>query len=229
MRMHHDACDSAVSAGQLLILLLGAYGTPEDFVEQGFVAAARRRGVRADIVMADAHLGYFTDRSVIGRIREGVVLPARQDGRREIWLAGISLGAMAALGYAARHGADIDGVVAIAPYPGSREVLDEIAAAGGTSHWHCAPASRDDDLEREVWTWLVDGSNNHDTRPQVYVGYGRQDRFARGQAMMAGTLPADRRSIVAGGHDWACWRELWEQWLDRGLLVGSSVHGGGAT
>lgn len=222
--MRHDVCDSAEPAGQLLIMLPGAYGTPEDFVEQGFVAAARRRGLGADIVMADAHLGLFTDRSVIGRIREDIVLPARQGIRREIWLVGISLGALAALGYAARHPDDIAGVVAIAPYPGSREVLDEIAAAGGAAHWRRSTAPRDDDLEREVWAWLVDGSKNHDTRPHVYMGYGRQDRFAPGQAMMAGTLAADRSCVAAGAHDWTCWRALWEQWLDRGLLAGSSAH-----
>lgn len=229
MRTRHDACDGANPAGTLLIMLPGAYGTPEDFVEQGFVDAVRRRGVRVDIVMADAHLGYFTDRSVITRIREDIVLPALEAGRCEIWLAGISLGALAALGYAVEHGPDIAGVVAISPYPGSREVLGEIVTAGGPSDWrpHAVPGI--DDLERAVWAWLVDGSGNPGCRPPVYMGFGREDRFAEGQAMMAGTLPADRSCMVAGAHDWGCWREVWERWLDRGLLAGNCAHADHAT
>ena len=108
-------------AAELLVMLPGAYSLPDEFVTEGFVDATRRQGVVADIVIADAHLGYFYDRSVLTRLREDVIAPARAQGYRRIWLVGISLGGFGALAYATRHsaGADgasgVDGVVALAP------------------------------------------------------------------------------------------------------------------
>ena len=218
MEILHDAASCASRAPALLVMLPGAYSQPADFRAHGFVTAVRSRGLAADIVMADAHLGYFTDHSVIRRIREDIVLPGRQAGYGHVWLVGISLGGFAALGYAARHGNDIDGAVTIAPYPGSREVLREIAEGGGLASWHAPERTDDDDLEREVWTWLADGMKTPDRKPVVYLGYGRTDRFAEGNRMIAGTLPADRALAVPGGHDWPPWLAVWDAWLDRGLL-----------
>lgn len=218
METLHDAASCSERAPALLVMLPGAYSRPADFRAQGFIAAVRGRGLAADIVIADAHLGYFTDHSVIRRIREDTVLADRQAGHRKVWLVGISLGALAALGYAARHGDEIDGVVAIAPYPGSREVLREIVASGGPGHWRARPHSAGDDLESEVWRWLAEGMARPDRTPAVYLGYGRDDRFAEGHRMIAGTLPADRCVAVPGGHDWTPWLAAWNAWLDRGLL-----------
>lgn len=219
METLRDSASCTTPAPALLVMVPGAYSQPADLRRQGFVAAVRNRRLAADVVMADAHLGYFTDRSVIRRIREDIVLPGRQAGHTQVWLVGISLGGLAALGYAARHGEEIDGVVAIAPYPGSREVLREIAEAGGPAKWRAqARSADDDDLEREVWSWLAEGMKTPDRTPSVYVGYGRDDRFAEGNRMIADTLPADRSLAVPGGHDWTPWLTVWSAWLDRGLL-----------
>ena len=107
----------------LVVMLPGAYSRPVEFVDEGFVDALRQGGMAADVVIADAHMGYVADRSIIRRVREDVVLPARQAGYRQVWLVGISLGGFAALGYAVQHGAEIDGVLALAPYLGSRRLL----------------------------------------------------------------------------------------------------------
>jgi len=136
----------------LLVMLPGAYSRPQEFIDEGFVAAVRGRGVAADIVIADAHLGYFTERSVITRLREDIVLPARAQGVQRIWLVGISLGAFGALGYGARQGAEIDGIVALAPFLGRPSVLKEIEDDGGPTAWLRQRHAHDiDDLEREVW------------------------------------------------------------------------------
>ncbi len=209
---------AAAPACTLVVMLPGAYSLPEEFVQEGFVAALRRRGVPADVTMVDAHLGYFTDRTVLQRLRDDVVLPARAAGYRNIWLVGISLGGFAALGYAARHGADIDGVLAIAPYPGTAALQREIAAAGGPRAWAASAGAgaAQDDLERDVWRWLAGDAATR--RPPVYLGHGSGDRFAAGLQMMAGTVPAGHAATVPGGHDWGPWRVLWNGWLERGLL-----------
>ncbi len=218
MELLTDHAGCTTRAPVLLAMLPGAYSEPADFRVHGFVAAVRSRGLAADIVMADAHIGYFGDRSVIRRIREDIVLPARAAGYAQVWLVGISLGGLSALGYAARHGDEIGGAVVIAPYPGSREVLREIAAAGGPAKWHAQADSTQDDLEREVWSWLAEGTTLPDRMPAVFIGYGRDDRFAAGHRLIADTLPAGRSLAVPGGHDWAPWLAAWSAWLDRGVL-----------
>ena len=86
-------------------LLSGSYATPEDFVREGFVASVEERGYEARIVMAEVRAAYFSDGTVVRRIQDEVVAPALAAGARRIWLAGISLGGLACLGYAARHAA----------------------------------------------------------------------------------------------------------------------------
>lgn len=218
MDLLSDHASSTARAPVLLAMLPGAYSQPADFRAHGFVAAVRSRGLAADIVMADAHVGYFGDRSVIRRIREDIVLPGRRAGYEQIWLVGISLGGLSALGYAARHGEEIDGVVVIAPYPGSREVLREIAAAGGPAQWQAQAGGAQDDIEREVWSWLAAGTAAPDRMPVIFMGYGRDDRFAAGHRLIADTLPADRSVAFPGGHDWGPWLAVWSAWLDRELL-----------
>lgn len=220
-------------APELVVMLPGAYSRPPEFIEEGFITLLRARGAAVDMVIADAHLGYFYERSVLVRLREDVILPARRQGYARIWLVGISLGGFAALSYGMRHGGEIDGILALAPFVGSRPVLQEIAAAGGPAPWREAlrdqsrAASTDtgtDGLERELWTWLVDRRSDS-SAPPVYLGCGRDDRFIEASQLVATLLPADRFSTAAGGHDWPAWRDLWAGWLDRGLLPRVGTNG----
>lgn len=202
----------------LVVMLPGAYSRPSEFVDEGFVDALRRRGIAADVVVADSHIGYVIERSLFERLHEDVVRPARARGYQRVWLLGISLGGYAALGYAIRHPGEVDGVIALAPYLGARKILDEIGAAGGPRRWNeqtaaaqTGPDASADDADRRLWHALA-GSG---LGVPVYLGYGRADRFAEAHRLLAGVLPADRVSTVDGGHDWPPWRALWEGWLDR--------------
>jgi len=215
----HSGCGTRAST--LVVMLPGVYSKPDEFVDEGFVAALRRHSLLADVVMADAHLGYFTDGTVLERLRQDIVMPARQAGYRRIWLVGISLGGFASLSYAARHGEDIDGVLAIAPYPGTRGLQREIVEAGGPRAWSQTAGATGDELERVVWRWLADGSGGR--RPPLFLGLGGNDRFADGVRLMASTLPPSHLATVPGGHDWGPWLAIWEGWLERGLLADTCV------
>lgn len=210
-------------APALVVMLPGAYSRPREFVDEGLVGELRRRGLAADVAIADAHLGYFQDRSVLQRLREDLVLPARAQGYRQVWLAGISLGGFGALAYGARHGGEVDGIVALAPYLGRRQLQKEIIDAGGPLRWRTQRFAREaDDAERDLWEWLaapVPGG------PPVWLGYGRDDRFADAHRLLAQVLPAERRFDAPGGHDWAPWRALWSAWLDRRLLPEACAGG----
>lgn len=215
-------------ADTLVVMLPGAYSLPQEFVNEGYVQALRTRGVRADVLVADAHLGYFNDRSVLQRLRDDVVAPARAQGYRRLWLVGISLGGFGALAYASVHGSHpqhgVDGVLAVAPYLGSRRLQGDILAAGGPLAWADAQAaapvagevvSNPADGERALWRWLVRPPPG---APPVHLAYGTDDRLADGHRLLAGVLQPERVSTVPGGHDWPPWRALWQQWLQRGLL-----------
>jgi pimeloyl-ACP methyl ester carboxylesterase len=193
----------------LIALLCGSYSEPEDLAREGFAAAVAAHGIDAEIVLAQMRAAWFADGSVVRRIREAIVAPARARGIERIWLGGISLGALACLCYAARHEEDLDGIVLISPYPATREVLREMDAAGGLGAWHpvIPPGG---DLEREAWLWL--GARGSSGVP-VHCYFGSGDRFAAGQRRMAEALPRERVREMPGGHDWSAWRVLWDEFL----------------
>src|SRR5438874_11183933 len=111
MRTLIEAPRSAREPGLLLGLLSGTYSAAEDFIREGFTTAVREHGIDAEMALAEVRAAYFADGSIANRIRESVVLPARLRGRSRIWLAGISLGGLAALSFAARHEDDLEGIV----------------------------------------------------------------------------------------------------------------------
>ena len=225
----------------LLVMLPGAYSLPPEFIDEGYVAPLRARGLDVDVLIVDSHLGYFSNGTILQRLRLDVVGPARERGYRQIWFVGISLGGYGALAYAAVHGNDprfgIDGVVAVAPYLGGRRLLAEITDAGGAYSWAAkqppvvgdrvaslAGGGASDDGAREVWRWLV----AHAARPMaspnlpptlpVYLGFGTEDRLAEGHRLLATLLAPGYVFRAPGGHDWPPWRALWQQWLALGLL-----------
>jgi enterochelin esterase-like enzyme len=104
-----------------------------------------------------------------------------------------------------------DGLCLIAPYPGSRLTLNAIESAGGLASWSPSEAQLQDP-EFRAWQWLK--------RPPahfpVFVGYGREDRFAASMEQLAQCFAPEARCTVDGGHDWPAWRQLWSQFLERG-------------
>lgn len=215
MRTIIEAANAGSRPAILMALLSGTFSQPEDFVREGFPAALRAQGIEADVVMAEVRAAWFADGSIIRRIEDAVVGPARARGHSRIWLAGISLGGLAALGYCARHEGEIEGVVLISPYPATREVLREIEAAGGIPRW--APViAAGGDLEREAWRWLATRSEG---RPAVHCYFASADRFAPGQRLMARTLDPRNVREHPGDHDWKSWRTLWTEFLSDSKAV----------
>lgn len=209
MRTLIEAARPGREPALLLGLLSGTYSAAEDFIREGFTAAVREHGVEAEMALAEVRAAYFADGSIAKRIRESVVLPARQRGHSRIWLVGISLGGLAALSFAARHEEDLEGIVLISPYPATRDVLREIDAAGGMERW-TPVISRHGDAEREAWRWLAAARAD---RIPVHCYFASGDRFAAGQRLMAQALAADRVREMPGDHDWKTWRRLWDEFL----------------
>jgi predicted alpha/beta hydrolase family esterase len=202
------------SAPLLVALLSGSFTQAEDFIREGFVAALRERGIGAEVAMAEVRMAYFADGSVVERIGEAVVAPARQRGASRVWLAGISLGALASLAYAARHEDELEGLLLMSPYPGTRILQREMQAAGGLAKW-MAQDEAQADVEREAWQWLA---RRDAARLPVYCYFASGDRFVEGQRRMAEALPANAVHEMAGGHEWTDWRRMWTEFLQSGTL-----------
>ncbi len=201
----------------MIVFLPGAGDTAQEIVNEGFVQQVRQRGVLADVVVVDLHLGYYTrSRNFETRLREDVVVPARAAGYRQVWLAGISLGGFGSLMFSRvnqdRPEAQIDGIIALAPYVARTSVLDEVVRAGGLARWNVPVVQGD--FERELLQWLKAYGDPRLKRPALYLGYGTEDGFAQMAQVVGALLPAGRLRSAPGGHDWPPWKRLWGEFLD---------------
>ena len=191
-----------------MIWLPGAYHSAQDFLDEGFARAAAQRQVPLDLLFVDLQMQHLDDRDAFQRLRSEIVLPARDSGAA-VWLAGISLGGLVALDYASSHSGELDGICLLAPYLGNRVLINEIAATSGLAGWEPGELA-ESDAERRIWRYI---KTRVDSRP-LFLGYGRDDRFSAAHDMLAAALPADWVEVVAGGHKWGTWLNLWENFLD---------------
>lgn len=215
-RLEKSTCTS--NARTLLVMMPGAYSRPEEFVREGFPAAVRERRLAVDVLLADAHIGYFNNKTIFERLHDDVMAPARAQGYTSIWMLGISIGGLGALGYSATHPGEVSGIVALAPYLGERLTSTEISNAGGLKEWKAPPGPlAADQLDLRLWTWLKRYGTQAGSPdlPPLYLGYGVDDRFAFSHALLAKVLPPDRVATTAGGHDWPPWDRLWQDILPR--------------
>jgi pimeloyl-ACP methyl ester carboxylesterase len=196
-----------------VVLMPGAYHTPNQFLDAGFAEAIRQRARRVELVLAVPELAHLTDRRWLTALHDEVIAPARAQ-RIPIWLGGVSLGGFMALRFAAHYPSLLDGLCLLAPYLGSRIIAGEIAADAEAGRWRVEDLSADDD-ERHIWHYVASLGQSV-TATRVFFGYGASDRFADTQRVLARVLPASRSTVrvVPGGHDWAVWRVLWDDYLD---------------
>lgn len=209
--------DPARRADTLLVLLPGAYDTPADFVREGFVQAVRERHLPVDVLLLDAHVGYYTAQQIVERLHDEVVAPARAQGYARIWLVGISMGGYGALLFARAYGGLIDGVFTLAAFLGRRDLPAHVAASGGLAAWDGElPGADVHDLA--LWRWLQGyGNDPHGRapgRPPLWMGWGEDDRFVMSNRLVGTLLPPDRVLTTEGGHQWAPWQRLWARYLD---------------
>lgn len=196
----------------LLVFLPGLRDSAAVFADEGFVTAARAKGIDADIIGVEAHLGYYVEKKFLQRLQEDVIDPAKRKGYTQIWLVGISLGGFGALWYDVENPGDLAGILALAPYLGEPEVIGEVGRAGWLAAWN-APADRVLDDQYKIWRGLKEYERQEKNRQRVYLGYGLDDKFAKADGLLAMVLPPDQVFTRAGGHDWPTWRTLWERIL----------------
>ena len=191
-----------------MIWLPGAYHKAADFLSARFAEAVQERGAALDLQFVDLEFDHLGDRNSLRRLGAEIIVPARAAGV-STWLGGISLGGMLALQYALTYPGEIDGLCLLAPYLGNRMLTGQIAAQG-LSRWEPGQLAPDDE-EHRIWSHLK--TRGPEAMP-LYLGFGREDRFAPAHALMAGALPAESVDCIDGDHGWETWRRLWENFLD---------------
>jgi pimeloyl-ACP methyl ester carboxylesterase len=178
-----------------------------DFERNGIVATMREAGVRADVIVVDAHLGYYYQKTIIDRLNADVFLPARQQGYRRIVLVGVSLGGLGAVLNEREKPGSVDALVLLSPNLGDENKLfDQIVAAGGPVRWATGRDARSGSIYEQLWTFI---GTHSAALPPTWLFYGRSDSYGRGHRLLAGLLPGERVTTRPGAHDWPTWRALW--------------------
>jgi pimeloyl-ACP methyl ester carboxylesterase len=187
----------------LFIFLPGVRDNKEDFLKKGLFARLQQSGISVDMVAADLHLAYLENGTAVERLHEDIIFPAQQQGYKNIWLVGISLGSLNALLYLKNRPEDICGLILLSPYLGEKKISNEIIQAGGVENWQPLNTGKLNDQEM-LWLWLKKARLNN-----VYLGTGSGDRFFPLQQQLAHLLPDGNIHFIDGGHRWPVWQNLW--------------------
>jgi alpha-beta hydrolase superfamily lysophospholipase len=184
----------------VVVLLPGLRDRANEYERRGLVRMFMDRRLPADLVAADAHVGYYERGTAVHRLHEDVIGPLLRR-YRHIVLIGVSMGAYGAVRYTMAHPRGIDALVLFSPFLGAGPFMRGLAEAG------------DEDFA-QTWAWL-----EGDARPRVLLGYGAEDAFFVTDRRLAAHLPLQDVFTTSGGHFWRTWRKIFAQMLDRRLIV----------
>lgn len=194
----------------VIVMVPGALMSPQDFLAAGFAEHLAQHWPQAALVTASIDVNQLDSDACVATLHDQLLAITAAHPQHRLVLGGISLGAAVSMHYARRHAAQIQGLCLLAPYPGSRIITQAIRAAGGPARWQPTEAQAQD-AEFLLWQWMIQGHGEH----PIYLGYGTNDRFADGHALMAQAMPAAIRHTVAGEHDWPAWQSLWQDFVAR--------------
>ena len=215
-----QAFPAPAGADGLVVMLPGFADGPRDFVEQGFVDAVRAANPGYDVLAVNAHWGYYRDYSVVERLREDVLEPARERYRR-IWLVGISMGGFGAAAYAQTYPQHVDGLILLAPFMGSETVVEDVLATDRLADWRSPVlASIADRKERrfyELWQFYREYAVAPRREPLLYIGFGAEDHLRPPNQRVAEVLDDERSLMLPGGHKWTVWKPLFDELSKRAL------------
>lgn len=203
---------------QLFVFLPGIADIMEDYETHGFLELMQSKGWAADLMVVDAHYGYYADRTILSRLREDIIGPAGSQGYSGVWLVGISLGGLGAGLYACHYPGDVSGLVLLAPFLGGSSIVEEITAAGGVRMWDPGVIAAGD-YQRTLWKWLKQYETPAAGLPALFLGYGVQDKFASAHCLLRQILPHRHVFTTKGGHNWPTWKRLWALFLNRHLRL----------
>lgn len=201
----------------LVVLVPGLLDDPQSFVDHGALEALVESGAPCDAIGVDLHYRYYFGGEAADVLYEDVLFPALARGYDEIWIVGISLGALGATLSIREHGASIAGVILLSPFLGIDPVRREVVETG-LRDWRPGPLPRaidDASFTRFVWATLRGYVDDPDELPPLYVGWAEGETQDGPSRALAAVLPSDHVATVEGRHDWASWIPLLRTLLAR--------------
>lgn len=198
----------------LMVLLPGIGDYPDQFQRHAFIADLREQKLPVDAVAVNAHIGYYTERNLLIRLKWDVVEPAFAQGYERIHFVGVSLGGYGTLLYMRSHPDDVASAILLAPYLGEPEHYHYLRDVAGSGE----PAQG----EENIWPWLEQLPD--EALGKIYLGYGRSDQYADSHQLLASLLPQEHSLAITGGHTWSTWQLIWPQLLSRSESLQSEVE-----
>lgn len=189
------------AAKDLLIMLPGIGEYAETFQRNELVNDLRSRELPLDAVAVNAHLGYYSARTLLARLKDDIVEPAFAKGYERIHFAGMSLGGYGALLYMREYPKDVSTAILLAPYLGTPDHYSYLSNIGGEAE--------KPEAEENIWPWLETLSEEDFSK--IYLGYGDTDKYAEGHRLLSRFLPVEHTIAIAGDHSWPTWKRLWPQ------------------
>lgn len=196
------------TATRLVIVLPGRGDDLAALKATGIAAAIQESLPDAQVVLVGLTFPYYTEGRAVQRLHDEIVLPARQRGRSEIYLAGASMGGMGVLLYEREYPNQLSGLVLMAPFMGDASLIEEIKAAGGLPRWKAGPVPatiNGDNVGREEWRIAQSWIDNPGRARNVWLICGQGDQFHPAARILASLLPAQNYFAPAGGHAWRVW------------------------
>ena len=211
MRIVSHVSRQSPKAPAAIVLLPAALTSPDDFTLHGFAAAIDASGLDVDLLIPDLHVDCYL-RSTAVELLDELLQKQLLNRYASFWFAGISLGGYGVMQHARLSKIalpSLQGRFLIAPYLGSREIVNAVNAAGGISAW-CGDAS--DLPDAPLWQWLQ--RQTHTVLAEnLCVGCGTEDRFALSSRLLEALIPSGQVFSTVGDHSFVPWRALWGQWL----------------
>ncbi len=204
----------------LIVLMPGFGDGPQHYVEHGFVDAVHTVNPAFDVIAVNAHFGYYRNYSLVDRLHQDIIEPLRSR-YDEIWLVGISMGGFGAAAYTMAHPDIIDGMILLAPFMGSAEVVEEVMSAGTLGQWIPPDlGSIEAGMDRryyELWKFYQGYVKSPQRKPGLYLGFGDQDHLRGPNAFVAEVLKPEQSLVLAGGHKWVVWKPLFVELASRAI------------
>jgi pimeloyl-ACP methyl ester carboxylesterase len=203
----------------LVVMMPGLFDIPDELFSSGVIEDTARASDRCDLAVVDTNLGYYRTNTLVARLRADVLRVAEHRGYREIWLVGVSMGALGAVLLAREAPDRIEGMVLIAPWMGEEPIIEAANEAGGLAAWtppeevdRDNPGFGDNTVLALEWLrgYLDDDPG---ARPAIYFGVGDDDRWGHHAALVAEAVPDEHEVHLRGQHEWTTWRRLVQAFL----------------